>query len=482
MPSLVVTQSQNIIPGACGNEVDLILNIANDPFCALTFGAPVTVTGTIPAQFDITGGNITHSGQNVNFIIPANTLPNASGSNTYTLRIRPRYCSDVDPLSLTLNVSVPNGFGLGTAYCSEIIVPPTQQLPTNPRDYNFFVTPQVPCLKLVKTTTTPNISPGGTAIFQVSITNTGNLPASNVQVRDYLPAGLNTFSLPAGTTVSSGVATTTIPTLNAGATQVLTYTFTANSCGAEEDFENCADAYLPACTATTDLSCAQVHVNVGGMTMLQVTGEMGTLAGGAWPVPTGLPPSNSTAPLVIDFAANSILHINGTYIFPPNSMFRMQEGASIVVDAGKSSQISTGSPLFGCDKLWKGIRLENGSGFRMYSSILEDAAFGVDIVGNLSALVLTSNTFQNNFTGVRALPLGSGHNITVRYLQSNHFQSVAALKPPYSGAPTYASTAFGFAGMDLANMQNLLSIGGAAGTTTLFRAGLFHSKITSRFC
>lgn len=224
MPSLLITQTQSVIPGICGNEVELQLHISKNPICGTTFGTAVTITDTIPAQFDITGGSITATGQNVNFVIPANTLPNSPASNLYTLRIRPKYCSSITPLSLALNVSVPNGFGLGMANCSEIITPPTSNLPTNPRDFNFFVTPRVPCLTLEKTTTTPNILPGGTAIFQVTVTNTGNLPANNVQVSDYLPAGLILQSSPPGTTVSGSTATTTI-SIGAGATQVLTYTF-----------------------------------------------------------------------------------------------------------------------------------------------------------------------------------------------------------------------------------------------------------------
>lgn len=421
MPSLVIMQSQSVVPGSCGNDILLTLTIGNSPVCG-TFTEAVTITGAVPGQFDIISSDLSYSGQNVNHVIQPNTLPNPPGSNVYTLRIRPKYCSSINPLNLILNVSVPNGYGLGTGTCSEIITPPAAYLPTNAADFKFFVTPEVPCVQIVKTTSTPNIQPGGTAVFQVSVRNTGNLPAANVVVTDILPPGLTVLSTPPNTVVSNGVATTTLSTLNGGTVQNLTYTFThtATICGSSGVFENCATAYFPACNATTAPSCAQVAVGMQGVTMVQVTGEMGTLLNGAWTVPIGLPASGGNTPLVIDFATGSILHINSpTYIFPPNTVFRMREGARIVVDGGKYLNIQNNSHLFSCDTLWKGIRLEQNSRFRMTGSILEDAAYGVDIADDSPYLYLIDNTFQNNYIGIRAAAGSTGGHTVTSVLISN---------------------------------------------------------------
>ena len=89
---------------------------------------------------------------------------------------------------------------------------------------------QVFDLALTKTlngSTTLPIYPGGTVTFDIEVTNQGSLDASNIEITDYIPAGL---ILADGNWTQSGtLATRTIASLGQGASTTVSITFTVDA-------------------------------------------------------------------------------------------------------------------------------------------------------------------------------------------------------------------------------------------------------------
>ncbi len=81
--------------------------------------------------------------------------------------------------------------------------------------------------------------PGSTVSYTISVTNEGTLDATNIEVTDYIPAGLNYVS--GGWTVSGNQATQTIASLAKGATATLTITFMVDIDFQATSINNCAE-------------------------------------------------------------------------------------------------------------------------------------------------------------------------------------------------------------------------------------------------
>ncbi len=81
--------------------------------------------------------------------------------------------------------------------------------------------------------------PGSTVSYTISVTNEGTLDATNIEVTDYIPAGLNYVS--GGWTVSGNQATQTIASLAKGATETLTITFMVDIDFQATSINNCAE-------------------------------------------------------------------------------------------------------------------------------------------------------------------------------------------------------------------------------------------------
>lgn len=458
--------------GTCGEELDLQLQISRQTGCAGTM-PPVTISGELPAGFVVAGGDYSATGNMVSVTIPANSIPDEPATRTLSLRLKPVHCANNAPSSVTLNVCGPGlGIETNTFLCSDYTTPPPPGS-NNCVDQKWEnLIPRVPCLVVSKTATPTAIALGGTSSFEVTVQNTGNYPASNVEVIDVFSDEFMLTASPAGTVQLSGTTySTPIASLPGGATQTLNYTFKHDGIippcrsGAGIDvFINRVTAQIPACNYSSAEATAAVEVNKNGIV---VTGQMGVQVNGTLPVPVGLPLSNSANPVLLTFAPNSTLFINESYTFPPGSEFRMGSGAQIVVMSSRQLRINDGSHLYSCTRLWRGILVEDNGGLWMTKSTIEDAAFAVDLADDVSRLLLLDNQFLNNFIGIRATDNGTDvHNINIHVLNGNEFRSTTPLKMTYDNGPVVQT--FGFAGMDLNKIGTTLTISGSPDNRTTF--------------
>lgn len=257
--SVSITTNRTSLVTDCGQDETLQINFSRNGGCSTPAGN-VTISGTIPSGFEVIGGN--SNGNNVSLIVPAASIPAAPATLTRTLQLRPLPCSNNSdqPTTITLVGIAPSGIGLSNAICNTIIstVPP----PLASVDLSWTFTPKAACLNITKTTSTPTIGAGGTAQFQVTVSNTGNANAQNIQVNDVFPSELVPLSLPPNTTVSGNMATTPIAPLGIGGNQVLNYSFkqVPVPCQTSATYKNCATATLLGCNFKTMEACATVNL------------------------------------------------------------------------------------------------------------------------------------------------------------------------------------------------------------------------------
>ncbi len=93
----------------------------------------------------------------------------------------------VDPLPITTTHVVNLAYQTGTTPpdCNTVPVPA-----------GCAITPvqEPPRLQVTKTVNTPSVAPGGAVVFTITVTNVGNVVASNVVVSDPLPSGFASFA------------------------------------------------------------------------------------------------------------------------------------------------------------------------------------------------------------------------------------------------------------------------------------------------
>jgi uncharacterized repeat protein (TIGR01451 family) len=211
---------------------------------------PNTFTPVGDAPFQINGNSVT-------LAIPGSTI--TTTPTTFTLRLKPNICVPNISSLIVYNISGPLGVGLGVQNCYK-----THQIPTqNNTSISWSVKPEAPCLQVSKTTLTPTIGPGGQALFQVTVQNTGFAAANNVQVIDNIPAGFTVASTPQNSTTSGNTITTNVSSIGIGQSWTGTYTLqhtgTVDLCN-PQTFINCAKAAIPSCNYMTAPSCSNVTV------------------------------------------------------------------------------------------------------------------------------------------------------------------------------------------------------------------------------
>lgn len=112
------------------------------------------------------------------------------------------------------------------------------------------------------------------------------------------------------------------------------------------------------------------------------------------------------------------------------SEFIMNEASEIVVEPG-NRLILTGNNIHGCDKMWKGIRVESAFINAYNNKPVADAQYGIRLLGTSTRASIEFNRFDADFTGIRAdLPL-AGTQLSDINIHNNTFTCSRNLLPPY---------------------------------------------------
>ncbi|MBK8492583.1 MAG: DUF11 domain-containing protein [Saprospirales bacterium] len=116
------------------------------------------------------------------------------------------------------------------------------------------MTPQIADLSLTKTVDDATPQVGGTVVFTITVNNAGPDAATNVTVKDLLPAGLTYVSDNSGGNYNDGTGIWTIGTIAASGAASIEITASVTSAGAKTNYAqvNTADQYDPNSTPGDD--------------------------------------------------------------------------------------------------------------------------------------------------------------------------------------------------------------------------------------
>ncbi|GAB2457966.1 hypothetical protein GCM10027082_05610 [Comamonas humi] len=168
------------------------------------------------------------------------SCPNPSGSGSLNETLTSFPAGSTVTYTVTATVSAdPPAHVTNTA----TVVPPAGGIcapsQTQPPCKSEVTVPPAPQVSVTKTASTDKLSPGGTIVYTVTVTNTGTLPADNTQVSDPLAAGLTAYSTtcaatggalcPNGAGPSTGPLNETIATLPVSGSVVYTITAAVSS-------------------------------------------------------------------------------------------------------------------------------------------------------------------------------------------------------------------------------------------------------------
>ncbi len=153
------------------------------------------------------------------------------------------------------------------------------------------------------------------------------------------------------------------------------------------------------------------------------------------------------------------------YTFASGSELYFAPGVELEVEAGRTLRIFR-SELKGCDKLWKGIKLNTRSYLRFINNKIHDALYAIEAV-DLSQITLINNEFTDNYIGLYKADMGTLGTITQvdDPMNGNEFiTSNLGLLPAYEGQPL-STGSIGRAGIVLNNCGSFLI--GKPGTSFL---------------
>lgn len=137
-----------------------------------------------------------------------------------------------------------------------------------------------------------------------------------------------------------------------------------------------------------------------------------------------------------------------------------------MVRGGKLLSLGQKTKMGSCDKLWKGIKLENNANLFMAGVTVEDAQYVVNPVQN-AWLWLENCDFNNNYIGLYApeLPFYTIEH----YLWSNNFRADRPLKSMYAGqSPAIPQGGWGYAGIWVVSNMVPMLVGGSYADPSVF--------------
>ena len=143
---------------------------------------------------------------------------------------------------------------------------------------------------------------------------------------------------------------------------------------------------------------------------------------------------------------------------------RMQPGAAIVVRSYSTldlNSLSHNGGIYGCDQMWRGIRVEPEARLNVRETWIADAQYAVEVMDK-SNILLRSNVFRRNYTSLffsPPPPLNAGE-FNLEQCNMNLFSGVEPLLPPFANQSPLPGVR-PFAGVDVTG-QSLLRIGVAS--------------------
>jgi hypothetical protein len=173
--------------------------------------------------------------------------------------------------------------------------------------------------------------------------------------------------------------------------------------------------------------------------------------------------------------------------------FKIKEKVAIAV-MPKNKLYTYRSLFWACDKMWKGISVNEGNTFVFVQNTIEDAQYAIRATGKCN-LRLQENTFDRNYIGIYASPsnLVFGVPSKTKYpifeiFNKNTFTTTSPINSPYPGQIPNPTIYFGFAGMKIENMPAVLPNIGVESNVNVFKdicIGILSLKstlITKKTC
>jgi hypothetical protein len=143
------------------------------------------------------------------------------------------------------------------------------------------------------------------------------------------------------------------------------------------------------------------------------------------------------------------------YTFAAGSELYFAPGVELSVNIGNTLRIFR-SELRGCDRLWKGIKLNTRSYLRFINNKIHDALYAIEMV-DFSRITIVNNEFTDNYIGLYKADMGTLGSITQlgSPMNGNEFTtSTFGLLPAYEGQPL-STGSIGRAGIVLNNCRSL---------------------------
>ena len=148
----------------------------------------------------------------------------------------------------------------------------------------------------------------------------------------------------------------------------------------------------------------------------------------------------------------------------------MQPGSEILVKSGAELFLSNlsfnGMVVQGCERMWRGVTVEDNATFTSFFTIIRDAQYAVTL--GRSTITSQATIFDNNHVGIRTLNNGGVNIITTGFpFSGNQFtQTADALLPAFDAVPNF-NIIEGYAGIELARTA-WTSIGSMADGSNIF--------------
>ncbi len=161
------------------------------------------------------------------------------------------------------------------------------------------------------------------------------------------------------------------------------------------------------------------------------------------------------------------------YTFASGSELYFAPGVELTINEARTLQVYF-SEVKGCDRLWKGIKLNIRSYLRFQGNIISDALYAVEAVDG-SRITLINNDFIDNYIGLYKADSGSNGILQfVAPMNRNEFRtSTFGLLPAYDGQPI-STASIGRAGIVLNNCPSF-QIGRPGGIFFLPRGNDFEN-------
>jgi hypothetical protein len=141
--------------------------------------------------------------------------------------------------------------------------------------------------------------------------------------------------------------------------------------------------------------------------------------------------ASATQPQQLYFEGDVVMDV-AEYTFSNDSELFFASGSELRIASGNLLNIEF-SHLQGCEEMWKGIALEQGSELYFIVNKIEDAQYAIEALGDCQVSIF-GNIFANNYVGIYKAPSVGFFEFNQPFpMAANQFSMEGALLPPYPG-------------------------------------------------